>query len=831
MLELVAPAGDMASFRLAIAHGADAIYVGGKSFSARQYAVNLEPRELRAAIRLAHLHRVRVYATMNTLLRREEMEEALAQARDLFEAGVDAVIVQDLGFLACLRETLPDLRVHASTQMTVANAATVQALARLGVCRVVLAREAVEEEVRALATAGPELEVFVHGALCYSYSGQCLMSSIIGGRSGNRGRCAQPCRLEYALTGPGGVDLAAGAGKYLLSPRDLCLLPYLARLQDTGVRALKIEGRMKRPEYVGTVVRVYRQALDRLAVDPCAFRPERDEERDLEQVFNRGFTPGFFLGDQGLAYQSCLRPNNRGLLIGRVAAVDRSAGRATLALGERVRRGDGIEIWVTRGGRVGSILERMETGGRAVDAAEAGQQVTIPLGETVCPGDRVFRTSDAALNARAWAPLDGHPGLALPFLARIRLEPGLHARLELADDGGHAVTVHSEVPGQRARNRPLSEETIREHISRTGGSNWTPAGIEVTLVEETMLPLSELNRLRRAGLAALEEARLASWPRLPACPANAEPSCEEPGHIPAPLDASGLRGTVGSPTEARAALAAGVSRIYLASWLDSWPDHELRTLKEEARQRSALLVYALPRVAPERESSLWVAEMQRARRLDLDGVRLGDLGLAALAQPDWNGRIYLDFSLNVMNPWSLRHVLRQAACVTLSPEMTLAQARDLAAACPGRIEVIAHGRLEMMLSAHCLLGAVLGGKEEPGQACRRPCAQGEYALRDRLGLQFPLVPDRFCRLHVLNSLDLCVLPELDKLYRSGCGLRLELHGRGPRYVRAVVQAYRSGLRSLAGGTWTRAQGERDEAKLAGFSPAGFTRGHFFRGVE
>ena len=308
MLELVAPAGDLDSFRLAVANGADAVYLGGKSFSARQYADNFDLGQLSSVIRLAHLHGVRVYVTMNTLLLQDEMEEAVAQARTLHEYGVDAVIIQDLGLLTRLRDSLPALRLHASTQMTVVNAATVQALARLGVCRVVLAREATEEEVRIMASLGSEVEVFVHGALCYSYSGQCLMSSIIGGRSGNRGRCAQPCRMEYRLTGPEGNDLAANVGPHLLSPRDLSLLPHLPLLRNAGVHALKIEGRMKRPEYVGTVVRVYRHALDRLAERPEAYAPLPEELRDLEQVFNRSFTPGFFLGDQGPDYLNCRRP-------------------------------------------------------------------------------------------------------------------------------------------------------------------------------------------------------------------------------------------------------------------------------------------------------------------------------------------------------------------------------------------------------------------------------------------------------------------------------------------------------------------------------------------
>ena len=837
MLELVAPAGDGESFRAALANGADAIYAGSRSFSARQYAANFDLSELAASVRLAHLHRVRVYVTMNILLRREEIAGALAQARALRDAGADALIVQDLGLLVELRCALPDLRLHGSTQMTVTNAATLGALGRLGVCRVVLAREATEGEIRVMAAAGPEIEVFVHGALCYSYSGQCLMSSLIGGRSGNRGRCAQPCRLEYGLVGSGGTDLAAAAGRYLLSPRDLCLLPYLPRLAAAGVRALKIEGRMKRPEYVGTVVRIYRQALDRLAESSDGFTASPDEERDLEQIFNRGFTPGFFLGDRGLAYQSCQRPNNRGLAIGRVTAVDRAAGRITVALTENVHRDDGLEIWVTRGGRVGTTLAQMTSGGRPLETAAAGQEVTIPLREAVHPGDRVFRTRDARLHERALAPVP-----PLPFYARIAIAQERPVLLTLTDDEGRSVTVAGELRAQPAVRHPLTEEAVRAQLARTGGTGWSPAEIAVELAPGTMVPISEFNRLRRAGLAALEEARLSAYAPTP-CPAPEsgdaakELDFQTPAVGSAAAQARGetmpprLHATVSGPDEARAALEAGVDRLYLASWLHAWPDRELAALAAVAERRDASLVFALPRVAPEKEIAFWASELGRVKGLGLAGVRLGDLGLAELARADWAGRIHLDFSLNVTNPSTLRSLAGCAATVTLSPELTLAQALDLAASCATRTELLVHGRLEMMLSAQCLLGGVLGGKEGPGRACSRPCDSGRFQLRDRLGLLFPLVPDRFCRLHVENSLDLSVLPELDRFARTGSDLRLELQGRGPDYARAVVRVYRRGLAAATAGAWTRSRGEEAEAGLAEYSPAGFTRGHFFRGVE
>ncbi|MCL6560488.1 MAG: U32 family peptidase, partial [Firmicutes bacterium] len=321
-VELLAPAGDWEAFLAAVENGADAVYLGGKLFNARQFAGNFDAGQLKTALDYAHVRGVRVYLTMNTLIADSELRQAVEFAESAYIMGIDGIIVQDTGFAGVLRKLYPGLDLHASTQMTVYNLDGVRALECLGFKRVVLARELCLDEIRYITeNSSIEIEVFAHGALCVCYSGQCLMSSLIGGRSGNRGRCAQPCRLEYELVGPDGRAVAA-EGKHLLSPRDLCLLGHLPRLAAAGVRALKIEGRMKSPEYVATVVRVYRQALDRFFAHPEDFAPTDEELRELAQIYNRGFTPGFFLGDQGAAYQSYARPNNRGCPVGRVTAVD-----------------------------------------------------------------------------------------------------------------------------------------------------------------------------------------------------------------------------------------------------------------------------------------------------------------------------------------------------------------------------------------------------------------------------------------------------------------------------------------------------------------------------
>ncbi|HBF39995.1 MAG TPA: peptidase U32, partial [Firmicutes bacterium] len=321
-LELLAPAGDWDSLLAALAAGADAVYLGGKLFNARQNAANFDLKQLQEAADLLHLHGKKIFITVNTLVAEKELPEALDYLGQLYNLGVDAIIIQDLGLIRLAHQYLPGLELHASTQMTVHNYEAAIFLKTLGIKRVVLARELTEQEVESIVCeSNMEIEVFVHGALCVCYSGQCLMSSMIGGRSGNRGRCAQPCRMEYHL-GFKGDQIIETPGSFLLSPKDIALIGDIPRLHRIGVTSLKIEGRMKRPEYVYQVTKIYRQALDRFFDDPAAFTISPREIQQLEQSFNRGFSNGYFGGNRNEDIMGFRRPNNRGVYLGRIINFD-----------------------------------------------------------------------------------------------------------------------------------------------------------------------------------------------------------------------------------------------------------------------------------------------------------------------------------------------------------------------------------------------------------------------------------------------------------------------------------------------------------------------------
>ena len=364
--ELLLPAGKPESLKAAVANGADAVYLAGNRYGARANAGNFDESEMRSAVKLCKKYGVRVYVTMNTLIADAEMAEALDYVKFLYDIGIDGLIVQDIGLAGAVKKLLPALRLHGSTQMSVHNVRGAKWAYDFGFRRVILSRELTLEEIRLIHREVPdlELEVFCHGALCICYSGQCLMSSLIGGRSGNRGQCAQPCRLPYELTDGFGRPLTKKP-THLLSPRDLNTLDDLKDLAEAGVCSLKVEGRMRRPEYVASVGRVYRRAIDRVAQGLPAVGDE--DKNVVEQVFNRKFTPGYLHGNPGLDLMSHEKPNNRGMFLGRVTKVNDKV--VTLLLDQDLSVNDGIEIWVKVGGRLGSTITDLRVNKKNVETA------------------------------------------------------------------------------------------------------------------------------------------------------------------------------------------------------------------------------------------------------------------------------------------------------------------------------------------------------------------------------------------------------------------------------------------------------------------------------
>jgi len=824
--ELLAPAGDQDALLAAVAAGADAVYLGGKLFNARRNARNFESDELEAAVELLHLHHKKIYVTANTLITDQELPAALDYLAELYNLGVDAVILQDLGLINLARRYLPKLELHASTQMTIHNREGLEFLKDLGIKRVVLARELKKQEVAELAQVGVELEVFMHGALCISYSGQCLMSSLIGGRSGNRGKCAQPCRLEYQLVdGQGKVQ--STPGEYLLSPKDQALAALLPELLP-AVASLKIEGRMKRPEYVYTVVKVYRHLLDKYAANPEGYQLEVDELKELEESFNRGFTTGYFGGNRNEQIVGTKRPNNRGVYLGRVMIVE--PGKIQLKLEAPVAVDDQLEVWVSQGGRSAGIVRAILQQGETIKAGQAGASVVLSVEVQAYKGDRVFKVFSSRIHQELNAILTGENSL-LKIACVASVSGALDTPLQLcfSDPAGNIGLATTKTVLQLARNRPLTREVLEEQLGRLGNTHFQLTKLQSELPEGLMMPLSELNQVRREALEKLIQARLCSKPRQPIKIPKLHYDLNQTKKLT--RQSPNLSVWV-SDLEGVAAIAPlRVQQIYVGG--DEltgfhWNTKNYRVAIDLAHAAGVRLIVALPRINREGQRQAWEQAWQELQAAEPDGVLVSELGSLTLAK---TGKlpIYLNYPMNIFNAAAVElghnYAVKQIA---LSPELSLTQLSYLAQMeTEINLECLIHGGLELMVSEYCPLGSWLN----PQTPCSRPCQKNHYALRDRLGLDFPIYTDQFCRMHLYNSKELCLYGDLEKLRSlSKMIWRLELKTFSTSVAVAIVARYQRIIERITTKTVSL---EREDLlqELKAIMGREITKGHYFRGVE
>ena len=899
MIELLAPAGSREALVAAVESGADAVYLAGNMFGARAYADNFDEEGMREAIRFAHLRGVHVHVTVNTIMDSRELPELKKYLRFLYEAGADAVLVQDLGAARIVRETVPELPMHASTQMTVHNLDGVRALEALGFSRVVLSREVTLEAVRHIcAHAKAEIEVFVHGALCVCYSGQCLMSSMIGGRSGNRGRCAQPCRLPYTLVDEKDNDmLGDSAGKYLLSPRDMNTINLLPELLAAGVTSLKIEGRMKRPEYVAVAVGCYRRAVDSFLSGDFAV-PEEDS-RALAQIFNRDFTTAYLEKKQGRNMMSDKRPNNRGLMLGRVQEyhpLTEDSGLAVLRLSDGISAGDQVDFWVKVGGRVTATVQDMQlvTGLRGkhnlknagkninradkknqernqgkkqdrnqakklaknasslnmqnllpVEKAAAGDMVALTVKGRVFPGDRVFKVYDGKLMESAKAMYStGAPVRRFGVRAVVRAAVGQPLYLSFTDEYGNVAEAETEFMGQEAMKRPLTKETLMKQIGRLGTSIFTLRELKAEISGHVMVPVSELNEVRRKCVEQLEKMRLADF-QAAADKARAEAAAAVRAGLANFYSViektasenirSRNRGETGITVVAddlaklSAALEGGADRIVFGG--ENYR-HEAITLPmyemavKLAKTAGGKVVFNTPRIIRDGELDAFHRWLENIRDMGADGISIHNIGSLYAARMMTDLPVEADFSLISYNIETLRHFQELGISrAVLSPELNMTQLAELAGQSPVPVECLAEGNLELMVSEYCCTGSFLGGLDKG--SCGAPCVNSgkSFFLKDRKDIKFPLVMDQYCHMHLLNGSRLSMLPHAMKFRQLGISsLRIDGRYMDEGQLRKTVRNYRKYMAYPAELT------EAEKKAVQQLEGENITRGHYFRGV-
>jgi putative protease len=738
-VELLAPAGDWECARAAVENGADAIYFGLDRFNARMRADNFTAADLPRLMDFLHRRGVKGYVTFNTLVFADEMAAAEEYLRILISAGVDAAIVQDVGICRLIRQLSPDFPIHASTQMTITSAAGVEFARELGCGLVVLARECSIKEIAKIApAAGLPLEVFVHGALCVAYSGQCLTSEALGGRSANRGECAQACRLPYELISDGQL-VPLGDRRYLLSPQDLAGLEVLPDLVRAGVASLKIEGRLKSPEYVANITRVYRQALDKSLAPPDAATRYK-----LEMAFSRGLYTGWFGGVNNQRLVHARFGKKRGVFLGEVE--DIRGGSVRLRLQAPLKAGDGI---VFDAGQP----DQDEEGGRVTHVSpssssrEGGTEIRL-FGQVdfnrIHPGDKVWKTSDPELDRALRQSFAGPtPRFQRPVDLEVHGRAGQPLIVTARDEAGRMVRVKSVFPLAVAQNQPLTEERLRKQLGRLGGTGLRLGNLQNNLEGSVILPMSELNRLRRDLVSQLEElrARPARWTLRESRPRTVFES-GAPGGEPR------LAVLARSMAQLGAALAFELPLIY-CEFEDPKKYREavvrFRAAQRPGGPRSEIFV-APPRIFKTGEE--WIQQQVRSCQADGWLVRnYDDLRFFA------GSRRVGDFSLNVANGLAADYFKNHAGLerLTASYDLNILQLEGLLQSAPPEwFEITLHQHIPMFHMEHCVFCAFLSNGTDYTN-CGRPCDHHAVRMRDRVGLEHPLKADAGCRNTLYNA--------------------------------------------------------------------------------
>ena len=813
--ELLAPAGDWDCVRAAIENGADAVYFGlDCGHNARARAANFPVSDLPRIMETLHRHGLRGYTTLNTLAFDGELGELAGLAREVAASGVDAVLVQDVGVARLLRSTSPDLPLHASTQMTLTSAETIRLAEALGMERVVLARELSLTEIGAIRQATSlALEVFVHGALCVAYSGQCLTSEALGGRSANRGQCAQACRLPYELVCDG-RDVDLGAQRYLLSPQDLAAYDLTPELIAAGVSSFKIEGRLKTPEYVANIVRHYRRAIDEACAGGRAAFSPRDVEA-MELSFSRGFSPGWLLGCEHKRLVPATSSAKRGVRLGTVVSSGR--GRVTIDLVATLKRGDGVAFDPAGGGddaaQGGRVYEVFERGVSVTGTVERGR-VDLAFGHgaidltTILPGQTVWKTDDPVLTARLResfrAPVDALHRRQ-PVDLKVSVAEGEPLRVEAtlveAAERASTVTVTSDQAAEPARRHPLTAEVLRDQLGRLGGTPFELRGLDAHVGGAPMLPLSVIGKLRRELVERLSAAAIRVVPREIRADAFADAiRADEPvwrGLGPAAA-VPVLHLLCRSLGQIEGAIAAGVGEID-ADFADIRHYRDAIRLVHGA---GGTIRTATPRIHKPGENGIF--ELMHKQQPDAVLAR----NFAAIAFFHGRGMATdADFSLNVTNRLSAAFFRAHGARrVVPSYDLDRDQLTELVAAVPAVVlEPVIHQRMPLFHMEHCVFCAVLSPGTDKTN-CGRPCDDHAVKLRDRVGVEHPLTADVGCRNTLFHAVPQSGAEVVAMLLARGVGhLRVELLDEPPEAVEGIVAAYRDLIAGKCTGrdVWTR----------------------------
>ena len=767
-LELLSPVGDFECLKAAVQNGANSVYFGGNLFNARASASNFDCDGLEKAINYCALRNVKTHLTLNTLIKDSEFEDAVLLAKKAYELGIDALIVQDVGLAQFLMKLFPDLPIHASTQMTIHNLEGVQELEKLGYSRAVLSRELSIQEIEYIcANSNIEIETFIHGALCISYSGQCFFSSMVGGRSGNRGRCAQPCRLPYEL-----IEKEKIIDKgYLLSPRDLCALDFIPSLIEAGVKCFKIEGRLKSPEYVATVTRIYRKYID-LYESGKEYKVDEKDVTELKQIFNRGgFSSGHLStkANHDLIYKE--KPNNMGLYVGNVAGYNKLKGHVKLLLNENLAIGDNINF--EKENTKYTISELMLNNSNVPNAKVGNKVVIGRMKGNIHIGDKIYKLSSKTQMDNAHnSYMSEH--VKLPVKCNITIKKGEPVVMEAAIYGlsdklykNISTKIISNLVPEKAINAPITKERIISQIKKTGDTSFEFEEINISMDNDIFIPsIKELNEIRRMALLKLENIIIAKVKRISQFSEDdldgiytkyQNSSLNKMKVVEEPRKNIAIYLNVIHPEFDYSKLSKKyISSVYIP--LRFFMRKEYAEALETITSNFKTYIYMPAIIKANYKNVIKHGLEDFIDKFNISGFVVSSLGDFVLLEKykkkyEFIGNFSLNsFNVNTINIYHNLGIKR----VTLSPELNLHDIENIVSIENGHmpLELIVYGNMPIMKMNYCLLG--VSNKCYP--TCKMRCStENKYYLRDRLGFQFRILPDNVQTVTtIFNSKTTCI---------------------------------------------------------------------------
>lgn len=786
-IELLAPAGSMESLVAAINNGADAIYLGGNKFSARAYASNFDNETMMKAVDYAHSYGVKVYVTMNTLLKQSELKEALKYVGYLYEIGVDALIIQDTGLINLSKSIYPNFELHASTQMTVHNGEGAMYYKEKGLERIVLSRELSLEEIKYISTdLGIETEIFVHGALCVCYSGQCLMSSMIGGRSGNRGRCAQSCRMQYTLKG----ETSGEKKGYLLSPKDTCLIEDIDSIIKSGTSSLKVEGRMKKPEYVAGVTQNYRKAIDKV-IKNTKFDLNKGRN-ELAQLFNRqGFAKAYLYKNTGKDMMSYNYAKNTGVFIGKVLE------NGEVLLEEDVALGDGIRF-----DDDGFTLSKIIVSGKEVKEASKGQKAKLFPASGYKKGYRLFKMSDKKL-------YDDLKDYIKPYKRKISLvgevEFKVNAPLVIKTKfKGKEYKVYGDII-EDATNKPLTRERVEESLKKSGEIPYQFNQIIFNEFDDGFIRISSINNLRRELFEKILKENVSSY-RRKRIQESPEPknmkSNIDLGYIYSCVTKEQLKALLENENVKNVALDIFFSRIN-----GSLNKNDLKEIYNNTQTLTTKKIYLkIPEIIKEEFNH--IVKVINEMKPYINGIITSNAGIIRIFKDELF--IIGDYKLNIFNKEGAEFYGEDVNIPCLSLELNRKELKEIMKDINCRVGVNIYGKTELMVSEYCPVGSTFGNKSSK-KDCNGACMKDNFTLIDRMNEKFRVLCDNHCRSHILNSLPINLIEEVKELESFGIfNFRVDFMDESYDEVREILTQIDTG--------------KKNENII-------YTKGHYRRGVE